>query len=424
MGKLGDVIGTRRLFLATLLVFIAASFACGLAHDITQLVIARVVQGMGSAGIQIMGQTIIGHVASPRERPRYLSLVAASFPVAIVVGPVLGGLITDLWGWPWVFWINVPVGLIALALAAVAIPPIPPPGRRARFDFAGAVTLAVALIAIVLVADDIGRGPATWTVFALSIVAVLTFAAFFAIELRVTEPIVPIRAFSDRTIVASVALSAVIGAGLFSVVAYLPTYFQMAYHTTATVSGLVPIATSVGIFASNLTVGWFASRAGQYWIFPLVGTSSAAIGLLLMSLLPAGLPLAVPMLVMGLVGFCTGCFMSLIIAIVQSAVGRDGIGAITATAHLARRVGSTVGTATIGGFIGFRIAAQLPESMSAATLTPHIVRVSPRAVQAEVAMLYRDLFGPIFLALSGVYALGIVAAVILPAGRLSDGRSE
>jgi MFS family permease len=378
-----------------------------------------VAQGTSAAGLQLMSQTIVAHVTSPRERPKYLSIIGAAFPVAILVGPVLGGAITDYWGWQWVFWINLPFGLAALALAVFAIPHIEA-GARRRFDFAGSVTFTIAFVALVLAVSWMGDPAAASAAVIAFVVAAVAFAAFFAIELRVDEPIVPLRFFANRTISAGVALSAIIGIGLFSVTAYLPTYFQMAYRTSATVSGLVPIATVFGMLVSNLATGWLVSRTGHYRVYPIVGTALGAAGLFVMSLLPVGTPLWVPMLVMSVVGIGTGSFMSLVIAVVQDAVPRNETGTITATVNLVRQMGSTVATAVIGGVIGAGIAANLPANLDAATLTPQLVHASSSAVQQEVAQIYGDVLAPVFLALALTYALGIVAAILLPAGRLSD----
>jgi MFS family permease len=186
------------------------------------------------------------------------------------------------------------------------------------------------------------------------------------------------------------------------------------------VSGLVPIATVFGMLASNLATGWLASRTGHYRVYTIVGTALAAAGLLGMSLLPVGTPLWVPMGVMFVVGVGTGSFMSLIVAVVQGAVPRNETGTITATVNLVRQMGSTIATAVIGGVIGAGVAAGLPAGLDASTLTPQLVHASPAAVQAEVAQLYGDVLAPVFAALAVAYALGIVAAVLLPAGRLSD----
>jgi MFS family permease len=194
----------------------------------------------------------------------------------------------------------------------------------------------------------------------------------------------------------------------------------MAYQTTATVSGLVPIATVFGMLVSNLLSGYLASRTGRYRVFPIIGTSLGAAGLFVMAMLPAGLPLWVPMIVMGAVGMGTGAFMSLIIAVVRGAAPASQTGTITATINLVRQVGSTVATAIIGGVIGFGVAALLPAGLDPATLTPQFVHGAAPAVQADIARIYSTVFVPIFIALAVTYSVGIVAAVLLPQGRLSD----
>jgi EmrB/QacA subfamily drug resistance transporter len=419
IGKLGDVVGPRAVFLTSLVMFLIASLACGFADSMPWLIAARVLQGMSSAGLQLMSQTIIAQVTSPRERPKYMAIIGAAFPIAILVGPVLGGLITDFWGWQWVFWVNIPVGLAALALALVAVPHIEP-GALRRFDVAGAVTFTVALVALVLAVTWM-TDPALRTAAIVAFVAaLLAFAAFILSEMRAAEPIVPLRFFANRTIAVGTALSAIIGIGLFSITAYLPTYVQMAYQTTATVSGLVPIATVFGMLLSNLATGFLASRSGRYRLYPIVGTALGVTGLTVMSLLPVGLPLWVPMLVMFVVGVGTGSFMSLIVAVVQSAVPRSETGTITATVNIVRQVGATVTTAVIGGVVGFGVAALLPAGLDATALTPQVVHASDIAFQMQIAGIYRDVFAPVFAALAIAYAVGFVAALLMPPGRLSD----
>jgi EmrB/QacA subfamily drug resistance transporter len=419
LGKLADLIGARFIFLASLIVFLIASLLCGFAQDMTQLALARVGQGVGSAGLHLMPQTIIGEVTSPRERPRVLSIIGVAFPVAILVGPLAGGLITDAWGWRWVFWINIPVGLIALALAVVAVPHIAGRSGR-RFDIAGALTLGVTVTALVLAASWVSAGTAGTAVVVAALVAIIGLAAFIAIELRVDEPLVPLRHFANRTVLITIVLSTVIGVGLFSVVSYVPTYIQMAYRTSATVSGLVPIATVFGMLVSTLLTGWLSSRSGRYRVFPIFGTAIAAVGLLIMALLPAGMPLWVPMAAMGLVGIGTGSFMNIIVAVAQSAASRSDTGSVTATLSLVRQVGSTTATAIVGGLIGAGVAAGLPAALDATALTPQAVSAASAAVQTEVAALYSSVLAPIFLGLALAYAVGVVAAVLLPNGRLSD----
>ncbi|BDV31957.1 MFS transporter [Microbacterium terricola] len=421
LGKLGDLLGARLIFLSSLVLFLVASLFCGFAQDITQLAIARIAQGIGSAGLHLMPQTIVGTVVAPRERPRVLSVIGAAFPVAILVGPLLGGVITDAWGWRWVFWINIPVGLIALALAVIAVPRVA--GHRGRtFDVAGAIILGVSVTALVLAASWASSGG--WTVTAPVVVAGLialgALAVFIIVERRVSEPLVPLRHFADRTILICIVLSTVIGVGLFSVVSYVPTFIQMAYRTSVTVSGLVPIATVFGMLVSTLVTGALASRSGRYRPFPIIGTALAAAGLLVMAFLPPGLPLWVPMATMFVVGVGTGAFMNILVAVAQSAAPHGDTGSVTATVSLVRQVGSTTATAIVGGVIGAGVALGLPSDLDAATLTPAVVHASSAAVQTEVAALYSAVLAPIFIGLAIAYSIGIVAAVLLPHRRLSD----
>jgi MFS family permease len=276
------------------------------------------------------------------------------------------------------------------------------------------------MVALVLAVTWVGDRALVAASVICFVVAGMAFAAFFLIELRAVEPLVPLRLFADRTIAVGTALSAIIGIGLFSITAYLPTYIQMAYRTSATVSGLVPIATVFGMLVSNLATGWLVSRTGHYRVYCIVGTALSAAGLFVMSVLPVGMPLWVPMIVMAVVGVGTGAFMSLVIAVVQSAAPRRDTGSMTATVNLVRQIGSTVATAIIGGAIGFGVAALLPSSLDAATLTPQFVHGASAAVQSQVAGIYSGVFAPVFAALAVTYAAGVVAAVLLPAGRLSD----
>lgn len=419
IGKLGDTLGVRRVFLASLAFFLLASLACGFAQDIVQLVAGRIGQGLGSAGMQLMSQTIVASTTTPRQRPRYLSIIGAAFPVAILVGPVVGGLITDAWGWRWVFWINLPVGVVALLLAHAAVPRLPGRPRR-NFDVAGSVLFAVFVGALVLAATWASSGTEALPVVIAATLSVLAFGGFVAAEVRAPEPLVPLGLFGNRTFAVCVFLSTVIGIGLFSVVSYVPTYIQMAYGASATASGLVPIATVFGMLASSLVSGWVASRTGHYRSFPVAGTALAAAGLFTMAMLPTGMPLWVPMAVMGVVGVGTGAFMNIIVAVAQSAARRADVGSATASVNMVRNIGSTVATAVIGSAIGTGVAARLPAALDAATLTPQRVHEAAPAVQGEVALVYADVLGPIFITLAVTYLAGVAAALLLPGGRLAD----
>ena len=419
LGQLGDRFGPRRVFLLSLVSFLLASLACGFAESMSQLVIARVVQGVSSAGLQLMSQTIVALVSTPRQRPKMLSIVGAAFPIAILVGPVVGGVITDQLGWRWVFWINLPFGVAALVLALAAIPAITTRGARA-FDVLGTATLSLAMVALVAALTWVGQPDRGLAIVISIVVAVLSLAAFSVVERRVQQPILPLRLFASRTLSAGVALSAVLGVGLFSVVSFIPTYVQFAYGTTATISGLVPIATVFGMLVSSLTTGWLVSRSGRYRTWPVLGTGLAATGLLGMSVLPPSIGLWGPVGLMALVGVGSGAFMSLVVAVVQSAAPRSATGTVTAATNLVRQLGATMGTAVIGGVVAAGVAARLPSGIDPGTFTPELARSGSDALRELAAQAYGDTFSPVFAGLGLVYVLGFVAALQLPRNRLAD----
>ena len=338
-----------------------------------------------------------------RVRILVVALLAVSFLGALdhtVVSTSLATMAGDLGALEHMSWI-----MVGYTLAATVMLPVL--GKLG--DVVGPRSVFLVSLGLFLVAS-----------LACAAAADVGILALVAIERRAVEPILPPRILRNRTILACLGLSLIVGAGLFAVVAYVPTYIQMAYRTTATVSGLVPIATVLGMLVSNLLTGWLVSRSGRYRFYPVFGTVLGAAGLATMAALPAGAPLWVPMVVMAAVGIGTGSFTNLIFAVVQSAAARSDLGAVTATTNLVRQVGSAVGTAIVGGVVGFGVAASLPVGLDADTLTPAVVRAASPEVQDAVAVIYHDTFAPVFAGLALVYACGIVFALLLPGGRLSD----
>lgn len=417
IGRLGDTIGPRTVFLVSIAVFLAASVACGFAQDMSSLIIARIVQGIGSSGIQLTSQTLVAHIAAPRDRAGYMSIVGAAFPVAIVVGPLVGGIITDTIGWPWVFWINLPLGGAAFLFALFALPRIPRSTARGPMDVVGAVTFAVGMIALVLSVTWFGEGGGVHAVIA-AVIAVAGFCAFVTAEFRAPMPLLAPRLFANRRMAVATALSGIVGIGLLSVTSYLPTYVQMVYRVSATVSGFVPIATVFGMLVAGLVTGWLVARTGSYRGVAIAGPVISAVGLIAMSLLPVGVPLWLPTALMAIVGIGTGAFMNLVVAVAQSSVPIENVGAATAGVNLVRQIGGTVTTAVIGGVLGAGVTARL--DAASATLTPQQVHAAAESVQSAVADAYAGIMHPVFAALAVVYALGFVLALLLPRGRIEN----
>ncbi|BDZ44468.1 MFS transporter [Naasia aerilata] len=421
-GRLGDLYGRRGLFLTSLAVFLVGSVLCGFTQDMTQLAGARVFQGIGGAGVQLLSQTIIADVVAPRQRAKYQGIIGAAFPIAIVIGPLAGGLITDSVGWRWIFWVNAPLGLLALLLAVRNIPKTGRSAAAGTFDVPGAVLLGIATTGLVL-AVTWGGSLLSWTspaLLAIVAVTVLSSIAFFVVEARAEHPLVPLGIFRSRVVVIATILASVVGIGLFSVVSYLPAYIQMMYRTTATVAGLVPVASVLGMLVTSLLSGFVVARSGRYRIFPILGTAAGAAGLAGMSLITDHVPLWLPMGLMAVVGLGTGAFMQLVVVIVQGVTDQSALGAVTSAVNVVRQIGSTVATAVVGGVFALRLVEGLPGTVDARTLTPNLLHTLPSATQAQVADAYSSAMSPIFLALAAVYAVGFVAALLLPHTELSN----
>ncbi|MFC0681564.1 MFS transporter [Lysobacter korlensis] len=421
-GRLGDLYGRRGLFLGSLLLFLAASVLCGFTQDMIQLAGARVLQGIGGAGVQILSQTIVADVVAPRQRAKYQGIIGAAFPIAIVVGPLAGGVITDTIGWRWIFWINAPLGLLALLLAFRAIPSSRRHDRGGTFDVPGAVLLGIATTGLVL-AVTWGGSILDWLspqMIAIVAVTVLTGLAFLFVERRSKHPLVPLGIFRRRVVLIATILSLVVGVGLFSVVSYLPAFVQMMYRTSATVAGLVPLATVLGMLVTSLASGFLVSRTGKYRAFPILGTAAGAVGLIAMAFINSDVPLWVPAALMAVVGLGTGGFMQLVIVIVQGDTDPRSLGAVTSAVHLVRQIGSTVATALVGGVFAARLVEGLPARVDSGSLTPAVLQSLPAATQLDVAAAYSSAMAPVFLGLGAVYAVGFVAALLLPHTELSD----
>lgn len=425
VGQLGDIFGRRRVLLASIALYVLGTLLCGFADSMAMLTLMRAVTGLGSAGIALLPQTIVADVYSPRERARWASLLGSVFGIATVVGPALGGLITDSLGWRWIFFLTVPLGIVAFALAWRSVPHLKPE-HTSRLDYRGAALLGVLVTSLTLVTT---LGGSTWAW--ASVPTIVTGAAglaagvaFVLVELRAPHPIVPLRMFRAPGVWQAVALGVVTGIGLLSLVSYLPAYTQMHYNTSAVVAGLVPIGITFGLIVASNGTGHFISRSGRYWAYPVIGTLLASAALATAALTLQTIPLWGLVVLFMLVGLGSGTFLQLSVVLVQSGAPRRFIGVATSTTNLIRMVGVTLGTAAAGGFLGATLTAglastPLPGGTSPSSLTPAVLADATAPVQAEIATAYADAMAPILVAVAVVYALGAVAAVLMPKDMLA-----
>ena len=349
-GKLGDRHGRKLLLEVSLSVFVAASALCAAAQDITQLILLRAVQGAAAGGLMTLAMAAVGDLVPPRERGRYQGRIAATFAVATIVGPLLGGVLVDGASWRWVFLVNLPLGLIALAGLHLRLP-APATERPAQpLDALGAALLAGATSALMLTCVWGGERYA-WEspqIAALVAATALLSAALVVRERRAADPIVPLRMLRTRSVgVASSALF-LATAALFAVTVFVPLFLQATTGAGATESGLLLVPAMLGITVSTTLSGRSIARTGRYKRFPIAGLALMTAALVLLAVLagdPSRTATGVGLAVFGL-GF--GMVTQVLIVAVQNSVDRRELGVATATTGFFRALGGAAGAALLG----------------------------------------------------------------------------
>ena len=427
-GKLGDMYGRKLFFQAAIVIFLAGSALAGLSSSIGELIAFRALQGIGGGGLIIGAQTIVGDVVAPANRGRYQGLFGAVFGVTSVLGPLVGGLIVDNASWRWVFYINLPVGLVALALTGAFLPATQ--HRVAHvIDYLGAALLALATTSLVLM-TSLGGTTYAWgsapTVI-LGVAGVLLLALFVAAERRAVEPVLPLRLFSNRVFSVSGALGFAVGFAMFGSITFLPLYLQVVKGVNPTVSGLRLLPMMAGLLLTSISSGQLISRWGHYKIFPIVGTALMTIGLLLLSRLGPHTSGLVTSLYMFVFGMGLGSVMQVLVIAVQNAVDYKDLGVATSGATYFRSIGGSFGTAVFGSIFSSRLTAniahylgprKLPAGVSSSALSPEALTRLPPAVHHAFIDAYASSLQTVFRAAAPVAAVAFLISWLLPEVKL------
>ncbi|MHC6222710.1 MDR family MFS transporter [Arthrobacter sp. MMS24-S77] len=363
-GKLSDIFGRRPLYLAAILIFLAGSLYAGSVHSMTELAIARGIQGMGAGGLLALALTIIGDIVALKDRAKYQGYFMSVFGVSSVLGPVIGGAfagtsnILGFDGWRWVFFINLPIGLAALAVVFLYLH-LPAKHVKQKIDYWGAAAITLAIVPLLLVAEQ-GRSWGwtsvnSWICYGLGIVGIV---AFLLVERRAGDyALIPLRLFKNITFGLSSLLNFIIGIGMFGAIAMLPMYLQLVKGLTPTEAGLMMITFTVGILFGSITAGRTISASGVFRIFPILGTAILTAAAIVMGLsLGVDTGLWVPGLIAVFFGMGLGFCMQPLTLAMQVSVPPKDMGVGTSTAAFFRSMGGAVGTAVFISML-FSLAA-------------------------------------------------------------------
>ena len=417
-GKLGDLYGRKVVLQAALVIFLIGSALCGLAQGMTELIAFRAIQGLGGGGLMVSAQATIGDVVAPRERGRYSGLFGAVFGVSSVAGPLIGGFFTSHLSWRWIFYINIPLGVVALVALAASLPSVSERVQHA-IDYAGAALLAVALSSIVLL-TTLGGNTYAWAspeIFALGVIGVGGIVAFLAAESRAAEPILPLRLFRNRVFAVTGAIGFVIGFALFGALTYLPLFQQVVRGATPTESGLQLIPVMAGVLIGSIGSGQVITRTGRYKAFPIVGTATAAVGMVLLSRLDAGSSTLYASFAMFVMGFGLGLVMQVLVLAVQNAVDYRELGVATSGATLFRSMGGSLGTAVLGAIFTNRLAHELAGTPAAGatggSIDPTALQRLPGPERTTFTTAFTDALSTVFLVAAAIVVVAFLLSWLI-----------
>jgi EmrB/QacA subfamily drug resistance transporter len=419
-GRVSDLYGRKALFQASIAIFLAGSALSGVAGTLGQLIGFRALQGLGAGGLMTLAMAIVADIISPRERGRYQGYIQMVFVLASVAGPLLGGLFTDHLSWRWVFYVNLPIGVLALLIVTYAFD-LPVRRGRPHVDYPGAALLAAGVSSVLLVTTWGGQqyGWASAEIIGLAAVAGAALVGFVLQERRAAEPILPLRLFRDPVFVVVTVVLFLTTLAFFAAIVFLPTFLQIVTGASATTSGLLLLPLLLATTITTAAVGRVISRTGRYKIFPAVGLALMAVGLFLLSRMDASTSRTTTSLFMIVFGLGFGMVSQVLVLAIQNSVDRRDIGIATASANLFRALGGAVGVAFFGAIFAGRLDVWLPREVHGVAggvdthrlqAAPEALHSLPAAVQDGVAQAVAHSLGTVFLVAAPIalLALGVV----------------
>lgn len=453
-GKLSDIYGRKRIYLFGIVLFLIGSWLSGLSQNMTELILFRSLQGLGAGALFPIALAIIGDLFTPRERGRYQGLFGAVFGLSFLVGPFVGGWLTDNISWHWVFYVNMPVGLAALIVIGTVLPNFHPTTSVSLrdLDFLGIVLFSAGVVPLLLGLTNKGLTDShgnlyQWTdpsVGGLILIGVILLALFLLAERRTHQPIIPLALFANRTFSASNLAVFFVSFGMFAAIIFMPRYFQAVRGISATTSGYMVWPLLVGVMGSSIGTGMLISKLGRYKIILVIAMVVSTVGSFLMTHLQSNTSDPVLWLWMLIMGAGIGPSMSGFTVVIQNAAPREQMGVATSTMTFLRQIGGSVGLAISGTLFSQTFTEKLPQQLAAHRVPAAVIRsfaqhrgnggnltgvnlaaqlrhTLPPSLQGLVPNLVgaiHDAFalsiGTVFWITVGASLIGLLAALILP----------
>lgn len=419
-GKLGDLWGHKKLFVLAIALFTVGSVLGGFAQNMTWLIVGRAVQGIGGGGLMIQAMSIITVLISPRDRAKYSWIFAVVFTVPSVIGPILGGWLTGGPGWRWVFWINLPLGIVALSAAVALVPRLPVRSGRKKVDIYGIGLLGLTSTTIVLAAS---WGGSTYPWSSPQIISLFCAAALFTVlfiinEKSAIEPIMPSMLFQSRNFTVVLIAGLALGVVMMGTLVYIPTYLQMVTGSSTTESGYLMMPMVLAMLITSTIIGQIISRTGRYKWAPVTGMGVVTLALVLLSTMGPDMPVWHICAYLAVLGVGIGLSMQVLMLIVQNEFSAENAGTAISMNTYFRTMGMSLGAAVVGTLFVSKLKSLLSEAVPGLnsgfetqwSLTPSSVRQLPENVRNVIVRSYSDALTPVF---KWIIPLTIVALVVL-----------
>jgi EmrB/QacA subfamily drug resistance transporter len=432
-GKISDLYGRKKIFQFAIVLFLAASALAGLSQNMDELIIFRGLQGLGAGGLIVLAMSIIGDVIPPAQRGKYQGYFGAVFGIASIMGPLAGGFLVESISWRWIFYINLPIGILALFVTSIVLH-----DRSVRtqhqIDYLGAGLLLAGVSGLLLM-TTLGGSPEgfpwrSWQVVTMGVGGVVFIGLFVLRQFRAPEPIVPMYLFRKRVFTAANAAGFILGLAMFGAIIYLPVYLQVVKGVSPTISGLMLIPLMVGMLITSIGSGQIIARIGRYKVFPVVGTAVLTFGMYLFSRMGVHTSDPVDSLYMFVVGAGLGLVMQVLVLAVQNGVDYKDLGTATSLNSFFRSMGGAFGTAILGAVLTDRLDGHLLAALPAEA-KPHLAQIAllvqgtpaalkklPAPIHAAAIQAYVHSIDDVFLVATPIVALAFIFALLLPEIRL------